>query len=712
MKIVYEIENLDCPHCAGVIEEKIQNMEGVQSASLSLPTKKLHILAEHADGLLERIQQIADSVEEGVIFRESGGYSHPAHDHAHEHCHDHSHDSHAEGRGEVVRLAVGAVLFVFGLLAEHLLPVLFLSRILLLAAYLIMGWEVLCSSVKSIGKGQIFDENFLMSIASIGALCVGHWEEAAGVMLFFRIGELFEHIAVERSRKSVMEAIDMRPETAQRITEHGTETVSAEEIAAGDRIMVRAGDRIPVDGIVKKGESTLDTSAMTGESVPVSVKTGDAVMSGCVNLSGVLELEVTAELHDSMVSRILESVENAAAGKPKLDRFITRFARIYTPAVVLTAILTAIVPSLLTGEWEKWLYTALNFLMISCPCALVLSVPLAFFSGIGAGSRKGILFKDGISLEVLTKIRAVVMDKTGTLTNGSFSVRSVYTNACTKSELLAVCAACEQDSTHPIAQSILAHAAAQGISAERTQDVQEIAGKGVLCTIRGKRILCGSRKLLTEQGITVPECAESGTQVHAAADGRYLGCLVLSDQPKPHAAAAVRAMQERGLHTVMLTGDSPEHAQEIAAELGIPEVHAGLLPTEKPEFMEKIRKTHGGVLFVGDGINDAPVLSGADVGAAMGSGADAAMEAADVVFLSSDPQSILTALHIAERVNRTAKISIIFALAVKFLIMILGFAGFANMWLSIFADTGVTMLCVLYVIANVHLYYRKGEKTR
>ncbi len=716
MKVIYHIENLDCPHCAGVIEQKIQKLEGVQSASLSLPTRKLHLEVKSTEGLLKRIQAIADSVEEGVVFHEKEEHSHE-HSHTHDHCscheHPHGHEHHAEKkeRAEIIQLAASAFLFVLGLLAEHLLEVPYLPNALLLAAYLIMGWEVLYSSVKSIAKGQIFDENFLMSIASIGALCVGHWEEAAGVMLFFRIGELFEHIAVERSRRSVMEAIDMRPETAQLIRGEAVETVPAEEIIVGDIILVRAGDRLPVDGIVRKGESSLDTSAMTGESIPVSVRTGDAVMSGCINLSGVLEVEATAALHDSMVSRILESVENAAAGKPKIDRFITRFARIYTPAVVIVAILTAILPSIITGDWSKWIYTALNFLMISCPCALVLSVPLAFFSGIGAGSRKGILFKDGISLEALARVKAVVMDKTGTLTNGSFSVKNVHTAGCSETEFLAACAACEQNSTHPIAKSILRYAEEKGISPETVSEVREIAGKGIACISRGKQLLCGSRKLLEEQGITVPVIGETGTHVHTAADGYYLGTLVLSDLPKEHAASAVREMCGKGLYTVMLTGDSPEHAKEIADELGIAETHAGLLPTEKPEYMQKIRQEYGSVLFVGDGINDAPVLSGADVGAAMGSGADAAMEAADVVFLTSDPQAILQSIDIAERVNLTARVSIIFALAVKFLIMLLGFAGFANMWLSIFADTGVTMLCVLYVIANVHLHYRK-EKNR
>ncbi len=698
MKVIYEIENLDCPHCAAEIERAIGKLEGIRNVSLSLPTKQLHLDAAETDGLLDRIQKTADAIEDGVIFRER-----TAQKHHHAHLHDHH-------KKEFLLLGMGVLLFLVGIAAELFLQQEIISKVFLLIAYLVMGWEVLLNSIKSIGKGQIFDENFLMSVATIGALAIGCWEEAAGVMLFFRIGELFEHLAVNRSRKAVMDAIDLRPETALRKNGTQFETIPAQEIRIGDTLLVRAGDRIPVDGVVTKGESALDTSAMTGEPVPLQVSEGDTVMSGCINLSGVLELRASATLQNSMVSRILESVESAAAGKPKIDRFITRFARIYTPIVVAVALLTAIVPSLVTGNWSHWIYTALNFLMISCPCALVLSVPLAFFSGIGAGSTMGILFKDGISLEVLSNIKAVVMDKTGTLTNGRFSVRTVETNHCDMTELIAACVSCEASSAHPIAKSILEFAAENEIPVVPANDIYEIAGKGITGNWNGRKIVCGNAKLLTEMGISVPEVSATGTHVHTAADGTYLGCIVLADLPKPNAASAVKGMRERGLHTVMLTGDHEVNANEISGLLGIAETHAGLLPTEKPEYMEKIRKEHGGVLFVGDGINDAPVLSGADVGAAMGSGADAAMEAADVVFLSSDPEAILTSIEIAERVNSTAKITVAFALGVKLLIMLLGFAGFANMWLSIFADTGVTVLCVLYVIARVHLFYQRNKK--
>ena len=726
MKAIYFVENLDCPNCAAKIETAIQNLEGIEEASLSYAQGLLHVTASSGEGLLERIREAADSVEEGVIFREKKAH-HP-HSHVRHHGHEvacrqcaaeeedapehsehtHSH-SHGEASGkwdtETVTLVIGGVLFLIGLLL-HIIkvePAIF-STILLLTAYGLMGWEVLADSLKSIRKGQIFDENFLMTVATLGAVCIGCWEEAAGVMLFFRLGELFEHIAVERSRKSVMDAIDMRPETVQLCTEDGgTEIIPAEYVQPGDRILVRAGDRIPVDGIILKGDSTVDTAAMTGEPVPVTVHKGDAVMSGCINQSGVLELEVTAALEHSMVQRILDSVENAAAGKPKIDRFITRFARVYTPIVCGIALLTAIIPPLFTGEWSHWIYTALNFLMISCPCALVLSVPLAFFSGIGAGSSKGILFKDGQALEALERVQAVVMDKTGTLTEGSFTVTAMEGGE----EVLQLAAALEAVSTHPIARSILASAAERGITAPQAQNVQEIAGKGITGELDGQTAACGNEKLMAMLGIPVPAEHPAGTIVYAAKNGQYLGYLVLSDTVKPHAAETIAAMKQRGLYTVMLTGDSESHSRSTAESIGIQELHAGLLPTEKPERMAKVRDAHGAVLFIGDGINDAPVLSGADVGAAMGSGADAAMEAADVVLLGSDPKAVLTAFDIAERVGKTAKFCIIFALAVKIGIMLLGFTGFANMWLSVFADTGVTILCVMIVLIAVHLHYRK-----
>ncbi len=692
MKLVYRIENLDCAHCAGEIERAIAKLDGIESVSLDFPSKLLHLSTAHPEGVLAQIQAAADSIEDGVVFQEKERGA------AHEH-------HHGADRGEVLRLLLGAGLFAIGM-ALHLLPVHpYLPKGLLLAAYLIMGAGVLYNSLRSIRKGQIFDENFLMTIATVGALFLGCWEEAAGVMLFFRVGELFEHLAVERSRRSVLDAIDMRPETACLLRDGEELTIPAEQIQSGDLLRVHSGSRIPVDGIIEAGECWLNTSSVTGEHAPRPAASGDAVLAGCVTVGGALEMRATAGVSDSMVQRILDSVENAAAGKPRLDRFITRFARIYTPIVVAIAGLTAIIPSLVTGDWHKWIYTALNFLMISCPCALILSVPLSFFTGIGAGSRSGILFKDGVSLEALDKVNVVVMDKTGTLTEGSFSVCEVLGEDTT--QLLAVCAACESGSIHPIAQGILSEAKARGIAIEHPEHFQEIAGKGVTAQLEAGTAVCGSARLLSEHGIAVPERPEIGVSVHVGLNGVYLGRVTLSDNIKAGAKTSMTALRDSGLHLVMLTGDTLENAQEVAYALAIPEMHAALLPDEKLTLMQQIREEHGSVLFVGDGINDAPVLSGADVGAAMGSGADAAMEAADVVFLGSDPEAIVKALHIARRVSATAKGCIAFALAVKLLVMVLGLLGFANMWLSVFADTGVTILCVLLVLWRIHFYYKK-----
>ncbi|MDE6658419.1 MAG: heavy metal translocating P-type ATPase, partial [Oscillospiraceae bacterium] len=486
-------------------------------------------MTKNPENLLERIQEVTDKIESGVIYsvHENSQKQESAH-------HNHNHEKHENI--ENIMLVIGVILFVTGIILEWITKSELISGIFLFIAYLVMGWEVLFDSVKSIRKGQIFDENFLMSIATIGALCIGSVEESAGVMLFFRIGELFEKIAVERSRKSVMNAIDMRPETVQKIfSETDIRTIPAEDVQIGDLLLVRAGDRVPVDGIVRKGESNIDTSAMTGESFPVAVKPDSEIMSGCMNLNGVLELEATAELKDSMITRILDSVESAAAGKPKIDKFITRFARVYTPIVVAIAVLTAIVPSLITGNWSYWVYAALNFLMISCPCALVLSVPLAFFSGIGAGSVHGILFKDGISLEALAGVKAVVMDKTGTLTKGNFTVTEAETVDCKTEELFRMCASCESYSTHPVAKSILQYMQEQQIIYTPAQEVQELAGRGITGIVNHMKVACGNEKLMEELGVDYPENINSGTCVYVAVDGAYYGRLVLSDTPTEHA---------------------------------------------------------------------------------------------------------------------------------------------------------------------------------
>lgn len=636
------------------------------------------------------------------------------HTHEHHHEHNHGHDEcgcgHDHGKepeqGELAVLLIGALLFAAGIVLGIFPAPRWAELIALLAAYLLLGGEVLLHAAKNILRGQVFDENFLMSIATLGAFAIGEYPEAVGVMLFYRIGEYFEDRAVSRSRNQIMQAVDMRPEVVNRIENGGIRVIPAAEAAPGDRLLVRPGDRIPLDGVIIEGESSLDTSPLTGEPKPQSVKPGAEVFSGCVNLNGQLTLRVQKPLAESMVTRILQSVESAAAAKPRLDRFITRFARIYTPIVVLLAVLVAVLPPLLLAQgWAYWLKTALTFLVISCPCALVLSVPLAFFSGIGAASKSGVLFKGGLTIEALNRVKTVIMDKTGTLTLGNFAVQKVLPEGeLTSGELLAMAAACEAASTHPVAQSIVAEAKAAGISFERAENLQEIAGMGIAAETARGRLLCGNQKLLARFGTDMSGYQPEPGEILLAKDGVYCGKLIIADTIKADARGAVQQLKKLGLTTCMLTGDAEDTAQRVAAETGIDEVYARLLPQDKLAALERIRGQRGAVMFVGDGINDAPVLAGADVGAAMGSGADAAIEAADIVFMNSNMAAVPSAIRLARAVNRIAIQNVIFALGIKAAIMLLGLAGHANMWLAVFADTGVAMLCLLN---SVRILYRR-----
>lgn len=708
---VYVIENLDCAGCAAKIEAQLNAHPKVEKAVITFATRQLHLTAEDPDALLSELQQIARTVESGVEFhprdgrptehREGceGGSCSCGHEHHHGHDHHHAHE-HQENDA-VAPILVGGCLFVLGLLTEHVFSG-WLSLILCLGAYVLLGREVVMEAYENLRKGHVLDENFLMAIASIGAFFIGNAPEGVGVMLFYRVGEWFEHKAVERSRNQIMEAVDLRPQVVQLVEGDNVREIPASEAKVGDVVLVRPGDRIPLDGVVLSGESRIDTSAITGEPVPVRAAPGDLVTSGCMNLAGQLKIRAEKPLGESMVTRILNSVENAAASKPKVDRFITRFARVYTPVVVGAAALVAIVPSLVTGNWSYWVYTALSFLVMSCPCALVLSVPLAFFAGIGAGSKKGILFKGGQSMEVMGKIKAVVMDKTGTLTRGDFRIQSIDGGR----EILELCACCEQDSTHPIAESIVSEAMSQGIALRRPQELEELAGRGIRAMLDEKEILCGNGRLLQEKNVPYPRHESYGTRVLVAVDGVYRGSLTIADTVKPGSEQAVRRLRDKGIHTVMLTGDAKESAQAVAGMVGISEVHAGLLPHQKLERLQEVRRSSGPVMFVGDGINDAPVLAGADVGAAMGSGADAAIEAADVVFMTSDAEAIPQALDIAGMTQRIAWQNVVFALGVKLAVMILGLLGYANMWLAVFADSGVAMLCVLN---SIRMLYHKGK---
>ena len=695
---VYEIENLCCANCAAKIEAKINELPEVEQAVIVFPTKQLRLTAEHPDGLIEKITAIAQTVEPDVTFHAD----HHHHEH-HEGCscgHDHHHEHEHEHGGDSRDMLMGGLLFIFGLVLD-LLGYGIISKAAFACAYLVLGREVLASAVKNLIKGRMLDENFLMSIATLGAFCINEFPEAVGVMLFYRIGEFFEEKAVARSRSQIMEAVDLRPEVVHLVSGMTVKAIPAADAKPGDRVMVRPGDRIPLDGVVIAGDSRIDTAPITGEPVPVHVTAGSEVISGCVNTSGQLIVEVRKPLAESMVTRILHSVETAAASKPKIDRFITLFARIYTPVVVSLALIVAVVPSIVTGNWGYWVYTALSFLVMSCPCALVLSVPLAFFSGIGAGSRKGILFKGGASIEAMGKIKAVVMDKTGTLTKGDFKVREVIGDPA----ILPLCASCEQQSSHPIAQSIVVAAKEKRLKLYNPESLEEISGKGIRAALQGKTILCGNESLMEQFGVEYPkEESGMGTRVLVAVSGHYAGCLVVSDAIKEGAAEAVSRLKKKHLATAILTGDSADAARSVADTLGIPAVHARLLPEEKLERLKAVREKHGPVMFVGDGINDAPVLAGADVGAAMGSGADAAIEAADVVFMTGDPRAIPAALDIATRTARVAWQNVYFALAVKAIAMILGLLGFASMWIAVFADSGVAMLCVLN---SIRMLYRK-----
>ena len=690
---VYVMKNIDCANCSAKIEKKIQELPEVDDCILTFATRQLRVYSSEGTKLLPKMQAIADQIEPGTVIeiREEGKPSSDTHDDKHDH--------------DIPELLAGAALFIIGELLSHSMPPVSIGCFVI--AYLILGREVLLTALKNMKSGHVMDENFLMSVATIGAFAIGEFGEAVGVMLFYRVGEAFEHRAVEKSRSQIMEAVDLRPETVL-LDENGTvREIPAGSAAVGNIVQIRPGDRIPLDGVVVKGESRIDTSPITGEPVPVSVTIGSTLTSGCVNTSGLLKMRVEKELSESMVTRILDSVENAAASKPQAERFITKFARVYTPFVVALAAATAIIPSLITGNWSHWIYTALTFLVISCPCALVLSVPLAFFSGIGAGSRKGILFKGGIALETLKNVKTVVMDKTGTITKGNFIVQDIVPSAnYTAAEVLQAAAACETASTHPIGTSILLAAKEQDLSLENPAQLEEISGKGIHARLSCGDVLCGSRKLLTEFNVDCGTYDENGavTTVYVAINGTFAGTIQISDTIKPEAKDAIRTLKSMGIRSAMLTGDGEAAAEAVADAVGIDHVYAKLLPADKLEILQKLRAESGSAMFVGDGINDAPVLAGADVGAAMGSGADAAIEAADVVFMTSSMDAIPTAIRIAKSTGAISNQNVVFALAVKALVMVLGLMGIASMWLAVFADTGVAILCVLN---SIRILYKK-----
>ena len=566
-----------------------------------------------------------------------------------------------------------------------------------LIPYALIGWDVLWEAVSSIFRGQMLDENFLMGIATVGAFFVGDYAEAVAVMLFYQVGELFQSYAVGKSRKSIAALMDIRPDYANIERDGELIQVDPDEVQVGDEIVIKAGEKVPLDGVIVSGRSALNTVALTGEALPRDVSAGDEIASGCVNTSGLLRVRVTRPFGESTVAKILDLVENASSKKARTENFITRFARIYTPAVVGAAALLAVIPPLLFhGQWSEWIYRALTFLVISCPCALVISVPLSFFGGIGGASKKGVLVKGSNYLESLASCDTVVFDKTGTLTEGAFRVTSVHPEGISEQELTRLAAAAESWSDHPIAQS-LRSACTEDIDRAQVTNVEEIAGEGVKADVAGETIFAGNAKLMARIGITAPACENIGTIVHVAHKNRYLGHIVISDVIKQHAKQAIEALKAAGVRrTVMLTGDRAEVAHSVAQQLGIDQVRAELMPGDKVSAVESLLGGKGKLAFVGDGINDAPVLSRADIGIAMGAlGSDAAIEAADVVLMDDNPLKIATAMRIARKTMRIVMQNIVFALGVKALVLILGAVGAANMWLAVFADVGVAVLAIL-----------------
>ena len=676
----YSIKNLGCANCAAKMERAIGALPEVEEARLSFASRRLTVVSD--TDITERLQSICEGIEHGAVLCAEG---------------DMPEEEKTSFWAEWGTLIVALVLFAAGFIVGKDTTY---GILLLAASYLTAGYEVLLAAGRNLVRGHVFDENFLMGVATLGALAIGEYEEAAAIMLFYLFGEGMQERAEAKSRRAIRDASLMRPETVVLIGEDGTETVAlAEKAAVGDLLRVRVGDRIPLDGVVVGGESRLDTSPVTGESVPRRVQKGDEVLSGCMNLQGVLTLRAVKTLENSFAYRMMEAVTEAIDTKPRMDRFITRFARVYTPIVVGIALLTAALPPLFGGEWHYWIYTAITFLVISCPCALVLSVPLSFFSGIGSASRRGILFKSGLALETLASVKAVALDKTGTVTEGNFVCQKVILHGTRSEEDVFFLAGCaEMVSTHPIAKAIVRTAERRALSLSPAESAEEAAGEGLIASVGKTHILLGNRRLLERHGVSVCEAAAKGTVVFLAADGVHEATLVIDDTIKADAKDGMDVLRSMNLHVTMLTGDSALAARRVASAVGIKEVREMLLPSDKLAAVRAMRERQGRIAFVGDGLNDAPVLAGADVGMAFASGSDTATEAADVVLMRSEFGAVGEAVRTAVRTMRIARQNIVFALGVKLLVLVLGLVGMASMWLAVFADTGVALLCVLNAV--------------
>ena len=766
MQHIYLLKGLNCAHCAGKIEDNAKKLAGVQEAELNFAVSKLIMESElECDELFSKIRKIVNDLEPDVkvsaicshikkhVHHEHHEHEHHhdcdcehehhhdhdcccGHDHdhdhdcgcehdhhhdcscGHEHCHDHHHEhaldelcacghdhghshDHGENNGKrlLIRLSLGLLLC-----ALTFLPVFsgtILRVLLFVCAYLIFGADIIISAVRGIFKGRVFDENFLMTVASVGAMLLGEYAEACAVMGLYQVGEYFQDKAVARSRRSIADLTNIRADHANVIRGGSIVSVSPDEVEIGETIVINPFERVPLDGECVFGESFLDTSALTGESVPRRIAEGDQVLSGCVNQNGIIRVKVNKLAGDSMADRVLSLIEGASAKKAPTEKFITKFSRYYTPIVTAAAVLLGVIPSLITGQWSVWIERALTFLVVSCPCAIVISVPLSYFGGIGKASKSGVLIKGAGYLDALTNITDIVFDKTGTLTKGEFAVRSIKcANGFTEEQVLYNAACAESASSHPIAKSITAACGEY----EAAQSVNERPGFGVSAVVSGKKVLCGGRRLLEEQGVAFEYAASGGSDVLVAIDGVFAGVIVISDMVKTDAGKAVSELKSLGIRSVhMLTGDNEQAARQAAGELGIDNVLFELLPQNKLEALENIMKAGlGKCAYVGDGINDAPVIARADVGIAMGAlGSDAALEAADMVLMDDNPQRIADAIRIARKTGRIVKQNIAFALLIKVLILLLSAMGITSMWLAVFADVGVALLCVLNSIRTI-----------
>ena len=696
---VYLLKGLDCPNCSAKIEKEVGELDGVTSSTVNLMNQTLTVQAgtSVAASLLDTVTMIVHSHEPDVEVSEKQlEATAPV-----------KKDEKAavyndEDKKRTIRLAVGAVVYAIGMALTVFakLPTL-AERAFLIVAYVILGWDVVWQAVKNITRGQVFDEHFLMSVSTIGAFAIGEYPEAVAVMLFYQVGEFFQSLAVKRSRKSISDLMDICPDSATVKRNGVLQVVSPESVAVGEIIVVKPGEKIPLDGIVVDGESMLDTKALTGESVPRSIRKGDEALSGCINQSGLLTLKVTKSFGESTVSKITDLVENASARKAPTENFITTFARYYTPVVVgMAAVLAIIPPLVLGGGWSEWLRRGFVFLIVSCPCALVISIPLTFFGGIGAASKRGVLVKGGNYLEALNKVSVVVFDKTGTLTKGVFEVANIIPAAgYQKEQVLEYAAQAESYSNHPIAKSILA-TYGKPIDQKQFSGFEEISGHGISVMVQGKKVLAGNSKLMESEKIAYAACDAAGTKFYVAADGSYVGCILIADEVKPDSKCAIAELKKIGVEkTVMLTGDDERIGKSVADELGLDAYYAQLWPdqkVEKLEMLDKQKRQGSKLAFVGDGINDAPVLARADVGIAMGGlGSDAAIEAADVVLMTDEPSKLVEAIDVAKATKRIVMQNIVIALGIKSVFLVLGALGMAGMWEAVFGDVGVTIIAVL-----------------